>query len=480
MDMKKQMPVFFIALWMLLLVSLGGYYLLFAPRESTYSPEENRNLAAFPEANAQNLFSGKFAQEFETYLLDRFPGRNSAIHAVNRVQNLLSFADYEDYLRIAGAAEDPLDKEDYLGGIDDLLEDLTSTTPPVTQPEATQPEATQPEATQPEATPPETTASAENPPIQPKPAANLENFPQKQGLYMNAGYGENEMLSYSRKNVAAVTAVVNKLADLLPENGKVMFTVVPSGYIVNKYVTGYKKGNFYNTWDSVINALSRDNVYAFDSARIMAEAIKEGAYVSFRTDMHWTPYGTYLVYSQMAARAGKTPCSYEEDFDITLEEPFRGTDYRDHPAAYMDVQPDTLALLMPKTALEFRRITGVDQYEVVDFLDFNAKKNDRYTVYLGGPGGPWRYVESDNGETENCLVVMDSFGLGAIPFLTQNYKQVHCYDPRYFDRETVGYTVAEMIAKYEIQDIYIIVGDIHSFDSGFLIRQVNEQLGISG
>ena len=113
---------------------------------------------------------------------------------------------------------------------------------------------------------------------------------------------------------------------------------------------------------------------------------------------------------------------------------------------------------------------------MVPFLKEDAVQNDRYTVYLGGPGGPWHYVESDNGEEENCLVVTDSFGLTVIPYLTQNYKQVHYYDARYYDQGTVGYSVAEMIEKYQITDIYVIVADFHSFDSGFIISSVNSHL----
>ena len=55
---------------------------------------------------------------------------------------------------------------------------------------------------------------------------------------------------------------------------------------------------------------------------------------------------------------------------------------------------------------------------------------------------------------------------------------MHYYDPRYFDSDIVGYTVAEMIEKNEIQDIYVVVGDLHSFDSSFLISLANKQLGV--
>ena len=139
--------------------------------------------------------------------------------------------------------------------------------------------------------------------------------------------------------------------------------------------------------------------------------------------------------------------------------------------------PDDLTLVTPKFGLEWRRITGPDEYKVIPFLNMNAKKNDRYTVYLGGPSGPWTYAQCDNGKENNCLVITDSFGLAFVPMVTQNYGQVHYYDPRYFDKRTVGGSVADMIKKYDIKDVYVVVGDLHAYSSGFLITQLSNQLG---
>ena len=69
-------------------------------------------------------------------------------------------------------------------------------------------------------------------------------------------------------------------------------------------------------------------------------------------------------------------------------------------------------------------------------------------------------------------------GLTVIPFLTQNYKQIHYYDARYFNKTIAGGSVADMIAKYNIHDVYVIIADFHSFSSGFLINDVNYHLGL--
>lgn len=471
---KRIVPAIFLTLWMALLAGLGIYYVAFAPREAEFTEKENRTLAAFPEITVESVFSGRFGQEIETYLLDRFPVRNQAIDGVNQFQSFVSLASHDEYLLIAENVDDPLVSDDYQAQLDALLAEIEQEkTAATTQPPATEPAQT--EATE----QPEETEPRENPPIEQKPEASLEDFPIMVGVYMDTGNGATMVQSYSRDNVLAFTRVLNKYAATLPENGKLMFTVGPPSYLVNRFVNAEVKTDFYSDWDDIINALGADNVYAFDTPDILCEHIQNGAYVAFRTDNHWTPYGAYNVYTQMAQRAGKEPASYTEDFTITVEEDFRGTYYRDNPAAYGKVQPDTLELLMPKIPVEYRKLTGPDTYEVMDFIKMDAVYNDRYTMYLGGPGGPWRYVECDNGQTENCLVVTDSFGLTVIPFLTSNYKQIHYYDARYFNQKITGGTVAQMIEKYEIQDIYVIVADFHSFGSTFVLGNVNYHLGLN-
>lgn len=476
---KKYLPKIYIALWMLLLIALGVYFLLFAPRESTYSEAENRTLAGFPAVTAENLFSGKFGTEIESYLLDHFPGRSTVISATNSLQSALSFATHDEYLMIAEGVEDPNESGNYEDDLDNLLAGLEQTLPataPVTQPEETVSEETAPAETQAETTAP--TGPVEDPPIEKKPPASLEDYPSKVGIYTDRGDGPVMAFGYSKKNVAAATMVLNKVAGLLPENGKLMFAMSPLSVTVNRYLKAANKGGIYSDWDDVINGLGADNVYAFDVPEILSDRLAAGEYLYFRTDHHWTPYAAYLTYCEMIQRAGKEPCSFEDDFTHTFEEPFRGTYYRDDPAAYGRVKPDALELLMPKIPVEFRQMTGPDEYKVIPFLKMNANKSDRYTVYLGGPGGPWRYIECDNGETENALVLCDSFGMTFMPFLTQNYKQVHYCDPRYFNKKLLGGTIAELMEKYEIQDVYVILGAIHSFNSSFLVSDLNKTLGV--
>lgn len=465
--MKKIIPIIFAAFWLILLVAGGVYYLFFAPRTATYSEEENRNLAGFPKADFAVIVSGDFGEDMEAYLLDNFPGRNHINSRVKTVKSVLSIATYEDYLKIATGTKDPLDTEVDLGDIEDLLQENPTTAPVPEEEKPTEDVTVSPEVP---------TEPSENPPIEEKPPVDLADLKDTYGIYMDTGSGASPIFTFEKNNIAAATLVLNKYAQALPENGKLMVTIPIQSMYTSRFVNATNKIAFYSDWDDMINAYGADNVYAFDTAEILSEAIQNGEYVTFRTDIHWTPYGAYLVYANMAKRAGKEIPDYESDFVHDTWEPFRGTYYRDNPTAYENVAPDTLDLVQPSFPTEVRRITAKDEYIILDYIDYNARDNDRYTMYLGGPGGPWTYTVTDNGETENCLVITDSFGMCFLPFLTANYKEVHYYDARYYNYDSVGYTVAEMIEKHNIQDIYVVVADFHSFDSSFLITNANKHL----
>lgn len=436
----KKYRRFFYNFWLIIPCVLLLYFVIAHPAGGRFSETENRKLAEFPHVSLKTIFNGSFENGIESYLLDSFIGRDKVIGLTNKAKDVMSIASYEEFMAISeGNTDDPLDTDEVDVDIDSTMEELNKET------------------------------------ITHKESANLDDFPLTVGCYIEKSGSKETLLEYSRDRALAVTAVLNRYAELLPENGKVVFTMVPQSIRGNRFLGASGSDRFYSTYDEIINAFGADNVFAVDTPEILSTAMKAGDYCYFRTDMHWTPYGSYLVYKEMMNIVVKDPLDYKSDFDIKVEEPFLGTYYRDNPSEYMKNNADALDVLMPKTSFEFRRITGKDTYNVIDFLNWNARSNDRYTIYLGGPAGPWTYTEASNGEEENALVIMDSFGLGFFPLVVGNYHQVHYYDPRYFDKSAVGYSVAEMIKKYNIQDVYVVVGDLHSFDSGFLITTAAAQ-----
>lgn len=436
----------------------GLWYMLFAPKEETYHEGENRNLAAAPEWSFSSFWDGTLSNSLENWLLDRFFARDVAMDISMGIKDMGSIASFEDALVIMGREDDALTDNDL---DEDKLEDMMNELLNPTVPQNTDPEGTTPDGTE----------SSET-----QPKLSVEDYPELLAIKGSSG-GKVTILKRHRRTYAlALTSVLNRVAALLPEDGELMFTMVPQSNVANSFLATDDREYFTSEAEGMIDAFSADNVHAFSTAQILSDSLVRGDYVYFRSDMHWTPEGAYLVYCQMVQAAGLTPTPWE-DFRIETEENFLGTYYRDNPSNYMKNNPDTLTLVTPDYPVEFRRITGKDTYKVIPLLDMDAKQSDRYSIYLGGSAGPWTYAVSENGKTENCLVITDSFGLPFVPMVATNYGQVHYLDTRYFKKSTVGYTVAEMMEKYDITDVYVIVGDLHSYGSSFITYDLSDQLG---
>ena len=436
----------------------GLWYMLFAPKEETYHEGENRNLAAAPQFSFSSFWDGTLSNDLESWLLDRFFARDVAMDVSMGIKDLGSIASFEDALVIMGREDDALTDNDLdEDKLEDMMNDLLNpTVPPNTNPEGTTPDGEDPPETQPKLT--------------------VEDYPELLAIKGSSGGKETILKRHRRTYALALTSVLNRVAALLPEDGELMFTMVPQSNVANTFLATEDREYFTSEAEAMIDVFSADNVHAFSTAEILSDSLVRGDYVYFRSDMHWTPEGAYQVYCQMVKAAGLTPTPWEE-FHIETEENFLGTYYRDNPSNYMKNNPDTLTLVTPDHPVEFRRITGKDTYKVIPLLDMNAKQSDRYSIYLGGSAGPWSYVVSDNGKTENCLVITDSFGLPFVPMVSTNYGQVHYLDTRYYSKSTVGYTVAEMMEKYDITDVYVIVGDLHSYGSSFITYDLSDQLG---
>jgi hypothetical protein len=292
---------------------------------------------------------------------------------------------------------------------------------------------------------------------------------------MRVGGAVTTLHRYKRDAIIAFAGVLDRYAALLPDGGTLSFAMVPQSVYANRFVNAKGREAFYSDFEQCVYAFSRGNVFVTSASDILGDAMVRGEYVYFRTDMHWTPYGTYLVYSEMVSAIWHTPTPYD-DFEKSVESPFLGTYYRDKPTSYMRDHADELELLKPAFPHEFLRVTAPGETKEIPLLNEKARANDRYTVYLGGPAGPWSILQSENGMEENCLVLTDSFGLAFVPMLAGQYRQVHYYDPRYFKASVAGGSVSELIALYDIKDIFVIVGDLHSFNSDFIFT-ADAQLG---
>ena len=222
---------------------------------------------------------------------------------------------------------------------------------------------------------------------------------------------------------------------------------------------------FTSEIEPFIHALTSDKVIAFSAAELLDEPLLAGEEVFFFTDMHWTPRGAHYVVTKMLEEAGETLPPYDA-FPMEKEYPFRGTLYRNSPNKQMESHPDTLEIISTTTPVTVWRYTDRETRTEIPLINKNANERDRFTVYLGGPAGPWTEIENENGNGKTCLVICDSYGLCALPMFAETYSRVCWYDPRYYDLNAMG-SVSALCEEKEVYDIYLIVGELHAFDESF-------------
>ena len=86
---KKGAIISIIMIWLFCLVIFGMTGLLVLTEDKDFSESENRVLATFPKLTISTLADGSFMKDFETYLTDQFPFRDSIISAKTLTDRIL-------------------------------------------------------------------------------------------------------------------------------------------------------------------------------------------------------------------------------------------------------------------------------------------------------------------------------------------------------------------------------------------------------
>ena len=469
---------------LLLLLSIGLIELIFVPQGSAFSETENRLLAERPAFSVPAYLQGTFADGLESFLSDRFPARAGIIRATQNIRQIGNLASLDDYMRVA---ENDVADMQYR---EEIPDDEAIVTPrPTRTPEPTEeptpalptvpPTAdagTAAETSEPTPTEEPTPTPAPTPTPRPtKPPAELSDYPSEMHCKSVSGDGKRTIYTGERYRLQKICALLDAYASLLPDGGVVTFTIVPYSARANRLLTYQDPKGFSSEIEPFIHAMTADNVAAFCTVELLAEPLIKGDYVFFRSDMHWTPYGAYLVIGRMMEEAGETLPPYEA-FPKEQETPFFGTIYRDNPTKQMKENPDTLDIVTPTHSVRVLRYETAERYQEIPLINRDANERDRYTVYLGGPGNLTVIERTDGGSGENkaCLLVTDSYGLCTAPFFAEVYDRVLLYDPRYYTKKQIG-SVSELVERYAVTDIYVIVGDSHAFKDENFFPSCNSQ-----
>ena len=223
------------------------------------------------------------------------------------------------------------------------------------------------------------------------------------------------------KNIDSVLGFIKKI----PHNN-VNFMIIPSSYTIYKdylpYGINLVDQEFYI--NDIYNYLNNYNNIKTISLIDMFNENKD-KYIYYKTDHHWTSFGSYLAYSEFVKNNN---LSLVDINNLNKHEVnnFYGTYFS--KSKNFNAESDLITYYdVPNLSVS---IDGVP----VDNINDNSKwsSSDKYSAFLRGNNGLTIIQNNNISNNNKILVLKDSFGNSFIQYLVNNYKEVYVVDLRGF------------------------------------------------
>ena len=395
--------------------------------EQDLSEDEARVLARFPALSYSDARSGKQAANIEKWYNDQFPFRQAFIRAG---KNWRSVA-YPNLNTDGMAIYLMPDEEGSLVPQETLPAEVTD---PVTTPAGEESEGTGPSPTQ----------ALEPPPLEPlDEVVNMKTLLIVNKRAMERYYGnETKLKAYGER--------LNKLKENLGSGRQLYSMIVPTAielYAPEEYHSGYSSqkrciGIVNEELDPSIHAVN-----AYDQLLFHRDQ-----YIYYRTDHHWTGLGAYYAYVAFCESAGLQAARLEDMEHYQIEGDYLGSLYRISKSAVLEDNPDTTEGWKPvadykATAWDNSEMTVTYQTRL---NDERIKGSNAYLNFSGGDRALLK-IETDHGSGRKILVVKDSFGNAFVPYLANNFDEIHVIDPRYYTRPMIA-----LVEENGITDVLVM------------------------
>lgn len=430
--MKRRCGYFYLTMWwFVLLAVLGVLIVFFTPEWERISQDENRVLQNLPELSVSSFFSGKYTEEFERFLSDSIPGRNSLIYASDGITQILSVNTSEDNFYLDTTMKEAAE---YQGdGADE----------PESNENADKDNSDDPDP-----------GSGKDKSVD---AAKLEIL-HKDG-------GSTVVYTYSEENLRLAAENIEKVVDAIPGDGNVYVTFVPFPVIAFRFTDSLDVNSGWRC-DHIekLDQLTSERVKCFDSLEILEPHMLAGEQLFLHISHQWHIKGAYYVFCEMIKAQGLTPTPYDE------------YEYRiNRPSNPKFTQKDSFELLYPLDPAHNYRVRNITEREEVPLMYYPGADNGSY---LYGNLNPWHTVVTGFHTGRNALIFGDCFNLSFSTFLLPYYDELHFVDVRYglFDRKGLGTSVVDMMQRNSIDDVYMVFSEAHGINSSTFLYGLPEHL----
>ena len=183
---------------------------------------------------------------------------------------------------------------------------------------------------------------------------------------------------------------------------------------------------------------------------------KNGEYIYYKTDHHWTTLGAYYAYAALGEKMGYTALKKEDFLAETASEDFYGVLWPRAGAKW--IKPDTIEYYgLPNEKdidiYETKIHTASEPIVLKGFYDRKKlETGDKYASFLGGISSHISVglMNPDSGR-KKLLLISDSFGQSLAPFLARHFD-IEIIDMRFFNKN-----IYDIINEYGITDILVLI-----------------------
>ncbi len=452
----KSKSSFVIVYWWLFLLSVCGILLLvFGEKEERMSEAENRMLSGFPEVSAESIFSGEFSTGFENYLSDGVFGRDELVGISESMLSVFC-RNTEEEANLLSEREMAAE----LQGIDESGDAQEETEDPEEEPAMSETD-TQPVS--------ESDSDAEGEILEDETETeDVDSAPVSKDIEGNGLFFKLAGGGYRRTHFAPVSKlktvaeVLNKYRECLPEDGNVFYTNIPLTDTGIMLRNKDKYSGWYENYDEVVQKYADEGVYYVNAPALMEKDLVARKNLYFRSDHHWTPLAAIKVVNECMRIQGVPYLPYNEyEYRTNIfENKKRGT-------------ADNMELLYPLQEVKGNRMNNGKVGKSMPLIRYSY---NTYIAYLSGDSKVWTRYVTGFATGRNALVIGDSFSNAFTPYLMPYYDTVYKVDARYYVPKDNGGTMKELIEKYGVDDVYIVLSYANGVRSKTSLEKLEKAL----
>lgn len=421
------------------LLFVGAFVAVLLPLRPTYSETEKRELTKFPKLTFAALTDGSFFDGVSTWYADTFPFREMFIDASAKIKSFYGIGD-----SISGFSDN----------LSDEIPEADENEPVVTLP--LKDDSTQPQSEV-------TTEAAKDEP-------SKDHLVQSFGavlIYEDSAY---EYYNFIRSTADKYAATINTASAAINGKARVFDIVVPTSTDITLDPSVRKGLNTSDQKDAINYIYAKISPDVYRVKTFDAIYAHRDEYVYFYTDHHWTALGAYYAYSEYTKAAGIKTAALT-DFEEKQYDGFLGAFYNDTKKnAALEKNPDTVYAYAPKgdVRMTYKDKKGNDiKWNVITDVS-SWSPSTKYNAFIGGDNPYSHIVNSAITDGSSCVVIKESFGNAFVPFLTENYSEIHVIDYRYWNG-----SLSEFVEANSVNDV-IFLNNISATRNNSLVTKLGE------